>query len=344
MQAGSQTMRLPIPSAAAGMRTSLGALRGGSPQMNRVYRYIEKVAASDSVVLITGESGTGKELVARTIHALSRRRQQPFIAVNCGAIAPELVEAELFGYEKGSFTGALGRRAGYFEHAAGGTIFLDEVSEMAAAMQTRLLQVLETGTFTRVGGGEALRVEARIIAATHRDLSEAQSVGTFRRDLMHRLAVVPLHMPPLRERAGDAELLARHFLNEINEREKIRKTLSRRSIDALRAHAWPGNVRELRNAVQREWLLADRQIEITAASLAPRLRAQRARDGALSFAVGTPLAEMRREILLATLEQLGGDKRETARVLGVSLKTLYNRLQLYGDAKYVRRRAGGGAS
>jgi DNA-binding NtrC family response regulator len=318
-------------------RAALGELRGGSPAMNRLYAGIERVAVTDAAVLIVGESGTGKELVARTLHALSGRRAGPFVAVNCGAIVPALIEAELFGHEKGSFTGALERRAGYFEHASGGTIFLDEIGEMTPAMQVKLLHVLETGALFRVGGSEEVRADARIVAATHRDLDTAVAAGQFRQDLLYRLAVFPLRVPALRDRGGDVELLARHFVAELNAREQTAKVLSRRSLDALRAHRWPGNVRELRNAVQRAFILADRQIGIAADSLGPRADARRIRDGSLSFGVGTALADAQREIILATLEHFGGDKRRAARALGISLKTLYNRLEAYGDSVHVRR-------
>jgi DNA-binding NtrC family response regulator len=327
------------PAGADGTRSALGELRGASPAMNALYQQIERVAATDAPVLITGEGGTGKELVARTLHALSARRGRPFVPVNCGAIVPELVEAELFGHEKGSFTGAAERRAGYFEHASGGTLFLDEIGEMSPPMQVKLLHVLQTGHLLRVGGTERVAVDARIIAATHRDLDAAQRSGAFRHDLLYRLAVFPLHVPPLREREGDVELLARHFVDELNVREEAHKTLSRRSLDALRGNPWPGNVRELRNAVRRAYIMADRQVELGSATSMPRRRVQRDAEGALRFGVGTSLADAQREILLATLEYFGGDKRRTARVLGISLKTLYNRLGVYGDTHHVRRRA-----
>jgi DNA-binding NtrC family response regulator len=320
------------------LRSGLGELKGSSRAMNRLYRHIERVAATDAPVLITGESGTGKELVARTIHTLSARRDRPFVAVNCGAIVPGLIEAELFGHEKGSFTGAIERREGYFEHASGGTLFLDEISEMAPEMQVKLLQVLETRSLLRVGGTERIAVDVRIVAATHRDLEEAQRSGAFRRDLLYRLAVFPLRVPALREREGDVELLARHFVDELNAREQAHKALSRRSIETLRRNPWPGNVRELRNAVQRAYIMGDRQVEVGAHAPVARPRVQRNAEGALSFGVGTSLADAQREILLATLEHFGGDKRRTARVLGISLKTLYNRLGLYGDTRHVRRR------
>ena len=322
-------------SGSAPPRGALGGLVGASAAMQRLYDHIERVAATDAAVLITGESGTGKELVARTVHASSARGGRPFVPVNCGAIAPGLADAELFGHEKGSFTGAAGQRAGYFEHAAGGTLFLDEVSELTAETQVKLLHVLESGAFLRVGGSDEMRVDVRIIAASNRSLPAAVQAGRFRRDLMYRLAVFPIEVPPLRERVGDVELLAGHFVARLNARERACKNLSRRSLEVMRAHAWPGNVRELRNVVQRAYILAGRHIEVTGASLGPRGAARRG-DGALSFGVGTPLAEAQREIILATLDHYGGDKRRAARVLGVSLKTLYNRLDLYGGRRRHR--------
>ena len=313
-------------------RSGLGELVGASPPMQRLYDHLERVAVTDAAVLIQGEGGTGKELVARTVHALSARRDQPFVPVNCGAIAPGLAEAELFGHEKGSFTGASEQRAGYFEHAAGGTLFLDEVSELAPETQVKLLHVLEDGAFMRVGGSDEIRVDVRVVAASNRDLDEAVHAGRFRRDLMYRLAVFPLDVPPLRERQGDIDRLAQHFVAQLNAREHAYKSLSRRTLEVLRAHSWPGNVRELRNVMQRAYILSDRSIDITAGSLAPRGAARRG-DGALSFGVGTPLAEAQREIILATLDHYGGDKRRAARVLGVSLKTLYNRLELYAGGR-----------
>ena len=319
-------------------RSGLGELRGGSRAMNQLYRQIERVVATDAPALITGEAGTGKELVARTLHALSARHDHAFVAVNCGAIVPARVEAELFGHEKGSVAGAVDRRAGYFEHASGGSLFLDEIGELSQAVQVKLLHVLATGSLLRVGGAERIPVTARILAATHRDLDEAQRGGEFRHDLLYRLAVSPLRVPPLREREGDVELLARHFLAEFNMREKADKRLTRRALEALRRHTWPGNVRELRHMLQRAHILSERELEVGSLAPAPRPRTRRDAENALRFDVGTSLADAQREIVLATLEQFDGNKRRTARVLGISLKTLYNRLGRYGDTRHVRRR------
>jgi len=302
-----------------------GALYGGSDAMQDVYRRIGKVAPTSATVLIVGESGSGKEVVARTIHDRSERARGPFVAVNCGAIPGNLIEAELFGYEKGSFTGASRMHRGCFERAEGGTLFLDEVTEMAPEMQVRLLRVLETGRFTRVGGEEELRSRVRVIAATNRDPRQAVTDGHLREDLMYRLAVFPITLPPLREREGDAELLAEHFLAELNETEGTSKAFSRQSIITIRAHRWPGNVRELKNAVQRAFILADAEIELDFEGLDCVTPV----GNCLRVPVGTPLAEIERKAIYATLDMCEGNKRRCAEMLGVSLKTLYNRLAEY---------------
>src|SRR6185369_15846918 len=221
------------------------------------YRRIAKVAPTMATVFITGESGSGKEVVADTIHQRSERASFPFVAVNCGAIPGNLIEAELFGYEKGAFTGAARMHRGCFERAEAGTLFLDEVTEMAPEMQVRLLRVLETGRYSRVGGEEELRAGARIIAAINRSPRQAVHDGNLREDLMYRLAVFPIVLPALSERDGDAELLAEFFLQQLNEEGGTQKSFSRQSIAALRAYHWPGNVRELKNAVQRAFILSD---------------------------------------------------------------------------------------
>jgi len=310
-----------------------GHLYGRSPVMRALYDQIGKVSGTLATVLIMGESGTGKELIAQTVHDMSARADQAFIAVNCGAISPNLIESELFGHEKGSFTGAAQRHIGYFEHASGGTIFLDEITEMPVEMQVKLLRVLETGVFMRVGGTEPIQTHVRIIAATNRDLMEAVSEGAFREDLMYRLAVVPLHVPPLRERDDDIEELALHFLAQFNAAHQTDKAFSRAAVAALRTHAWPGNVRELRNAVQRSYILGEKTVDL-AMPLAPlrytvRSTGPTVKAGVLSVSVGVTLAEAQRVLILATLEHFQGDKRQAAKTLGVSLKTLYNRLDLY---------------
>jgi len=308
-----------------------GALFGGSPAMQDVYRRVDKVAPTSATVLIVGESGSGKEVVARTIHDRSDCARQPFVAVNCGAIPGNLIEAELFGYEKGAFTGATRLHRGCFERAEGGTLFLDEVTEMAPEMQVRLLRVLETGRFTRVGGEDELRSRVRVIAATNRDPQQAVKDGHLREDLMYRLAVFPIALPPLREREGDAELLAEHFLAGLNEAEGTAKAFSRQSITTIRAHRWPGNVRELKNAVQRAFILADTEVELDFAGLECAAPV----GDCLRIPVGTALAEIERKAIYATLDLCEGNKRRCAEMLGVSLKTLYNRLAEYqsGEAE-----------
>ncbi len=311
--------------ASAPAQGRFGALFGGSPAMQEVYRRIDKVAPTSATVLIVGESGSGKEVVARTIHDRSERAKGPFVAVNCGAIPGNLIEAELFGYEKGAFTGAARMHRGCFERAEGGTLFLDEVTEMAPEMQVRLLRVLETGRFTRVGGEEEIRARVRIVAATNRDPRQAVAGGHLREDLMYRLAVFPISLPALRERDGDAELLAEHFLAELNEQEGVHKSFSRQAIMTIRAHRWPGNVRELKNAVQRAFILADDEIDLDFAGL----DGTETPENCLRVPVGTPLAEIERKAIYATLDLCEGNKRRCAVMLGVSLKTLYNRLAEY---------------
>jgi DNA-binding NtrC family response regulator len=306
-----------------------GIMHGASPIMERLYEQVEKVAATEATVLLVGESGTGKEVVANAIHRLSARSEQTFVAVNCGAIPAHLIEAALFGHEKGSFTGASRQHLGYFEHASGGTLFLDEVTEMPADMQVKLLRVLESGTFLRVGGNEEVKVDVRLIAATNRDLDSAVRQGSLREDLMYRLAVFPIRIPPLRERGSDIELLAQHFLDELNEKDNTKKSFSRGSLDVIRSYSWPGNVRELKNVVQRAFILATDTLNIEDCISDLSTKKPTVHEGYLNFFVGTPLADAQKEIILATLKHYSGNKRLTAEALGISLKTLYNRLKEY---------------
>jgi DNA-binding NtrC family response regulator len=296
-------------------------LLGQSPAMAELLRQLRKVAPTDVTVLIGGESGSGKEAVAKAIHLLSPRREQPFIPVNCGAIAPSLIEAELFGAER--------TRAGSFERAHGGTLLLDEITEMPLEMQVKLLRVLESCSFQRVGGAEPSEVDVRVLASTHRDLDGAMRNGRFREDLMYRLVVFPLRVPPLRDRAEDIELLAQHFLDELNRREGTSKTFSQPCLAQLRSYAWPGNVRELKNVVGRAFILANHVIDAPFAQAAPPHRRPSRRNGEIEVVVGTPLADVQRSLIEATLDHFAGDKRAAAAALGVSLKTLYNRLELY---------------
>ncbi len=303
-----------------------GLLYGSSVAMETLYRQLERVAGTEATVLLEGESGTGKELIAQTLHLASRRAGRKFVAVNCGAIPAHLIEAALFGHEKGSFTGALRQQAGYFEHASGGTLFLDEITEMPCDMQVKLLRVLESGNFYRIGGSDQVRVDVRLIAATNRPLLQAVQEGRLRQDLMYRLAVFPVRVPPLRERGDDMILLAQHFLRELNRQAGTAKQLSRLSLDRLRHRSWPGNVRELKNLMVRAYILSADIVQIDAPDARSGRRTVFA-DGALNFHVGTPLADAQRELIMATLHHFSGNKRLTASALGISVKTLYNRLK-----------------
>jgi DNA-binding NtrC family response regulator len=287
------------------------------------------VAPTQATVLLVGESGTGKELAAEAIHLASPRCEKPFIAVNCGAISANLIESELFGHEKGSFTGADRQHHGYFERASGGTLFLDEVTEMSMELQVRLLRVLETDRFMRVGAHEELKADVRVVAATNRNPEQAIGDGTLREDLYHRLSVFPLELPPLREREGDVLLLARHFLQQLNNEYHTEKQFSPDALNAMRAYFWPGNIRELRNFVYRSYILADEVIDADFTTF--ELDSPSSTMGPeVLIAVGAPLAEANRQLILATLEECGGVKKTAAEMLGISVKTLYSRLEEYG--------------
>ncbi|WP_238482509.1 sigma-54 interaction domain-containing protein [Noviherbaspirillum aridicola] len=306
-----------------------GFVSGNSPIMERLYEQVERVAATEATVLLVGESGTGKEVIANAIHQGSQRKDQAFVAVNCGAIPAHLIEAALFGHEKGSFTGASRQHIGYFEHASGGTLFLDEITEMPIDMQVKLLRVLESGTFVRVGGDHEIKVDVRLVAATNRDLEGAVKQGSLREDLMYRLAVFPIRIPALRERGSDIEFLAQHFLQELNEKSDVQKNFSRASLEVIRTYSWPGNVRELKNVVQRAWILGGDTLNIEDCITDQSAKKPTVHEGYLNFSVGTPLADAQKEIILATLKHYSGNKRLTAEALGISLKTLYNRLKEY---------------
>ncbi len=307
-----------------------GHLWGRSAPMRRIYEQIVRVSATAVTVFITGESGSGKEVVARTVHDLSRRRAKPFLAVNCGAISPHLIESEIFGHEKGSFTGADRQHQGFFERASGGTLFLDEITEMPLDLQVKLLRVLETGTFMRVGSTQLQETDVRLIAATNRSPQTAVNSGKLREDLLYRLNVFPIHLPPLHERAEDVPLIAEHFLSEISRREGQVKRFAPEALTRLQAYRWPGNVRELRNIVHRAYVMAADNL-IVDECLPTQDTPLPAMTGApvLTIRVGTPLAEIERQVTLATLEYFGRHKEKTAATLGVSLKTLYNRLKEY---------------
>jgi len=310
-----------------------GPMVGRSEAMQQIYRLIERVAPESVAVLISGESGTGKELAAETIHQLSPRRGKPFVALNCGAVSPQLVESELFGHEKGSFTGAARQHVGYFERADGGTLLLDEITEMPLELQVKLLRVLETDQVVRVGGTRVIDVDVRVIAATNQDAEEAVRKGRLREDLFYRLNVFPLSMPPLRDRKGDLGLLAEYFLAEFNRDADLEKRWTAAALKRLGTYRWPGNVREFQNVAHRAFLMADEDIDVDClpvlSSDADDRGLESESDTQLRVRVGTDLATIERRMILATLNHFEGDKRKAARTLGISLKTLYNRLNVY---------------
>ena len=367
-----------------------GHLWGQSAAMHRIYEQISRVSGTSVTVFITGESGTGKEVVAQTVHDLSRRRKRPFLAVNCGAISPNLIESEIFGHEKGSFTGAERMHPGFFERASGGTLFLDEITEMPVELQVKLLRVLETSRFMRVGSTTSQEADVRIIAATNRDPFQAVAAGKLREDLLYRLNVFPLDLPPLRARLEDVALLARHFLNTVCEQEGQMRRFTPAALAQMGRYRWPGNVRELRNAVQRAYVMAQGdQIDgawlpgspatepegsaqlagvapVVAAAVAPSVAPAGESAGepawtateasvlaapstdqepieSITLPIGTSLAQAEKQLMLATLRHYNHHKERTAATLGVSLKTLYNRLKEYetqpGDAPGKRAKA-----
>ena len=348
-----------------------GHLWGRAPAMVRLYEQISRVSGTGITVFITGESGSGKEVVAQTVHDLSRRRTRPFLAVNCGAISPNLIESEIFGHEKGSFTGAERQHQGFFERAGGGTLFLDEITEMPQELQVKLLRVLETNRYMRVGSTQSQEADVRLIAATNRVPLEAVASGKLREDLLYRLNVFPIEVPPLRDRLSDVPLLAEHFLAAISVQEGRVKRFNAAALDRLCTHPWPGNVRELRNIVQRayvmaaedtiddQWLpqgtlappaqAAPRVASVTLPLASPEIAAlpeapsaastktqpipvaahSAAEPHSISLPIGTSMAEAERVLILATLRHHQHQKERTAAVLGISLKTLYNRLKEY---------------
>ena len=322
----------------------VGRLVGTGPAMQELYRMIEMAAPTPAPVLITGESGTGKELVARTIHELSPRARAPFVAVNCAAIPETLLESEIFGHEKGAFTGAFDRRAGCFELAHQGTLFLDEIGEMSPATQAKFLRILEAGMVRRLGGRTEVKMDVRVLAATNKDPQKGLLDGSFREDLYYRLNVVSMSLPALRDRREDIPLLIRAFVEEFN--EKYGKHLG--GVDdevqgVLEAASWPGNVRELRNAIERAVIvcagdritmkdLADlaggRALAVEAAPTSP---ASAAPGGSLTVPIGTALADVERQLILSTLAAQENNKTRAAQVLGISLKTLHNKLKAYAQ-------------
>ena len=299
-------------------------LVGSSEAMAAVVDMVHRIADADASVLITGESATGKELVARALHDLSGRKG-PFVAINCGAVPSELLASQLFGHEKGSFTGAHSRHMGVFEQAAHGTLILDEISEMPAALQVYLLRVLESGSVTRVGGIEAIRTPVRVVAATNRDPRAAIADGTLREDLYYRLADISLELPPLRQRGDDAVQIARALVQRLNTRYSRHKYLAPGSETALLRYRWPGNVRELRSAVQRAYLLEPGdELQITPSLV--QVPGHRETDTEIVFSVGMTLADLERQALLKTLAHFNNDKSAAARALGISVRTIHNHL------------------
>lgn len=315
-------------------RGAFGELIGGSAPMREVYSLIEQVAPSSASVLITGESGTGKELVARTIHQLSPRHDKPFIGINCSAIPETLMESELFGHEKGAFTGAASRRQGCFELADGGTLLLDEIAEMPELLQAKLLRVIEERSLRRLGSRKEVGVDVRIIAATNKDPEDAVSKGTLREDLLYRLNVFRLQLPALKERKDDLPLLAQYLVEKLAEKHgRPARFLSPAAITALQYHAWPGNVRELRNVIERAVIICSGD-QIERHHFAPYPIDQRERlrnEDTITLPVGTPLEEVERQMLMRTLQKTKGNKTRAAELLGISLKTLHNKMNLYRE-------------
>jgi DNA-binding NtrC family response regulator len=311
---------------------SFGQLVGQSKSMQEVYRWIELAATSMAPVLVYGESGTGKELVARTIHELSNRRNKPFVAINCAAIPETLIESELFGHERGAFTGATERRLGCFELADTGTLFLDEIAEMDSSTQAKLLRVLQEGSFRRVGGGkQEIQVDVRVIAATNRVPSEAIDQGQLREDLFYRLNVFAIKLPAMRERKEDIPLLAKTFVEEFNRQDNRQvRGLTPDAEKALERYGWPGNVRELRNVIQRAVVLSGTGLIASEHLPENVLQAQEAAARPAARGTVTPIREMERELILRALQETNQDKRRAAALLGISLKTLYNKLAKYG--------------
>jgi DNA-binding NtrC family response regulator len=363
---------------------------GVSQSMRVVFTQIERVARTSVSVFIVGESGTGKELVAESIHRFSHRKNGPFEAVNCGAISAQLIESELFGHEKGSFTGAIKQHKGFFERASGGTLFLDEITEMPLDLQVKLLRVLETGTFSRVGSDSPLRSDVRVVAATNRQPITAVREGKLREDLYYRLNVFQIGLPPLRERLEDLPLIARHFLAQYAKREGRKLSVTDAALDVMRSYHWPGNVRELRNFIHRTAIMVDdkaididslppfdaqtvvgtgtvaerypvtqaevaagspsanpagahavadagstavvEEVEEAAGSKFGRADADAAEEmPVVPVRVGSTIADAERDLIIATLAYCDGAKERTADMLGISLKTLYNRLRAYGS-------------
>ena len=311
-------------------RSGFASIIGRSNEMRQVFEIVRQVAPSRSSVLITGESGSGKEMIAEALHYNSPRKDKPFIKVHCAALTESLLESELFGHEKGAFTGAISRKRGRFELAHLGTLFLDEIGEINQNVQIKLLRVLEEKRFERVGGEETVDVDVRLIAATNRDLKEAISNGSFREDLYYRLNVVNIHIPPLRERKEDIPLLAASFLKEFSqENGRNIEGIDPKARLALYNYSWPGNVRQLRNSLESAVVLCKGSM-ITLEDLPPNVRGDTGADDYLRVPVGTTLADVEKEVIRSTLGREGGNKSRTAEILGIGRKTLHRKIEEYG--------------
>jgi len=316
---------------------ALGSLVGSSKKMQEVFHLVEMVSPSTASVLITGESGTGKELVARTIHDLSPRKGKPFIAINCAAIPETLIESEIFGHEKGAFTGAMERRVGCFELAEGGTLLLDEIGEMPVATQAKLLRVLEDRKLRRLGSKVETTVDVRVLAATNKVPEEAVASGQLRNDLYYRLNVFNIHMPPLREHKEDLPDLVQSLIGDMNSKHNRNvQMLSDAVMNLFQGYSWPGNVRELRNTLERAIIVCEASV-IETKHLPPAFghapaRAAAMDPNALHLGVGTTVEEAERQLIMKTLESTNNNKTRAAEILGISLKTLHNKLKEYGTA------------
>ncbi len=306
-----------------------GSLIGRTAPMLEVYKQVAHAADSSAPVLIVGESGVGKELVARAIHGHSKRAREPFVAINCGAIADTLLESELFGHQRGSFTGAVSDHKGVFEQAGGGTVLLDEIGDTTAALQVRLLRVLEEGEVRPVGGNRSLRVSARVIAATNVPLEQAVAEGRFRQDLYYRISVIVIRVPPLRERRADIPLLIGSFLEDACKRAGQKKVLSTEALDALLRHAWPGNVRELRNTIER-LVVSSRGSLIEAFDLLDTVQAVRPNPQFQPFSDLPTLDDLERRYLVHVLDAAKGNRTRAAEILGVDRRTLYRMAERFG--------------
>ena len=312
---------------------------GTSPQMQQVFTTIQQVAPSKAAVLVAGESGTGKELVARAIHQLSPRRAGPFVAINCAAMPETLMESELFGHEKGAFTGALERRAGCFELAQHGTLLLDELAEMPSGTQAKLLRVLEDSRVRRLGGKSELSVDVRVVAATNRNLDEALKKGDLREDLYYRLNVFQIALPPLRQRLADLPLLSETLIAHLNRKHTTNVTgVTQEVMDAFKKYTWPGNVRELRNVLERAVIMAgEGTIQMAhlpfdfGVSVGSRQPAQVFEPDTIRLPVGTTVSEAEKALIQLTLQHTKNNKTRAAEILGISLKTLFNKLKEYGQ-------------